>query len=283
MADIRENVSTVIDGLSATLNQNNFTSVDTQNESVYAYTSEKGTIKIVHEDNKIILYSTDLSYADAQDSDYKRMALSLIDEESSAKDIKYITNDFAATIDDTYADKKAVKKNNYKAPKAVSKTAARSGSVSYDTNTLASRICLIYPELKAAYKENLETYNTFLGEDFFVNHANKYIIDTIKANDPATMKKLFNVLNDIYENGSNEVQDVVAVTILGELNNDNILLSNCIDYMSDMLTPVVIKINQYLSTASGKRARKKLLNPPPYQPKKEKKRNGFMNQNQIGM
>lgn len=281
MADIRENVSAVIDGLKETLDKNSFTSVNTQSDSEYAYTSEKGTIKIVYEDNKILLYSTDLSYDEAQEGDYKRMALSLLEDESTPKDIKYIASDFAETINDTYADKKAVKKNNYKTPKAVSKTAARNGSVSYDTNTLASRICLIYPELKSVYKDNLEKYEEFLGEDFFVNHANKYIMDTLKSNDPMMMKKLFNVLNDIYENGSNEVQDVVAVTILGEIDNDQIILANCIDYMSDIMTPVVINVNKYLASASGKKAKKKLLNPPPYKPKKEKKKNDFMSQ--LGM
>lgn len=275
MADIRENVSAVIDGLKETLDKNSFSSVNTQSDSEYAYTSEKGTIKITYEDNKILLYSSDLSYDEAQEGDYKRIALSLIEEESTPKDIKYITGDFAETINDIYADKKVVKKNNYKTPKAVSKTAARSGSVSYDTNTLASRICLVYPELKDAYRANLEAYDEFLGEDFFVNHANKYIMDTIRENDPMMMKKLFNVLNDIYENGSNEVQDVVAVTILGEIDNDQIILANCIDYMSDIMTPVVINVNKYLASASGKKAKKKLLNPPPYKPKKEKK-NSFM-------
>lgn len=282
MADIRENVSAVIDGLKETLDVNGFRSVNTQSENEYAYTSEKGTIKIVYEDSKILLYSSDLSYEEAQEGDYKRMALSLIEEDSTAKDIKYIASDFAETINDTYADKKVVKKNNYKTPKAVSKTAARSGSVSYDTNTLANRICGVYPELKDAYKENLEKYDEFLGEDFFVNHANKYIMDTLRANDPMMMKKLFNVLNDIYENGSNEVQDVVAVTILGEINNDQIILANCIDYMSDIMTPVVINVNKYLASSAGKRAKKKLLNPPPYKPKKEKKKNGFMG-GQLGM
>ena len=89
------------------------------------------------------------------------------------------------------------------------------------------------------------------------------------------MKKLFQILNEIYEDGTNDTQSLIAVTILGELNNDQILLANCVDYMSQTMAPPVIEVNKYLATASGKRARKKLLNPPAYKPKKQKKQ-GFM-------
>ena len=89
------------------------------------------------------------------------------------------------------------------------------------------------------------------------------------------MKKLFNILNEIYDDGSSEVQDIIAVTILGELNNDTELLATCVDYMNDSMAPVVIAVNKYLASPGGKKARKKMLNPPPYKPKKEKKK-GFM-------
>lgn len=52
------------------------------------------------------------------------------------------------------------------------------------------------------------------------------------------MRKLFNLLNEIYDDGTNEIQSIIAVTILGELNNDQDLLANCVDYMSaDMISP----------------------------------------------
>ena len=85
------------------------------------------------------------------------------------------------------------------------------------------------------------------------------------------MKKLFQILNEIYEDGTNDTQSLIAVTILGELNNDQILLARCVDYMSETLAPPVIEVNRYLASAAGKRAKKKLLNPPIYKPKKKKK------------
>lgn len=274
MADIRENVLSVIDGMSEVLNKNGFSSVNTQQDNVFAFESSKGTLRITFDENKIYLFTSDGSFEDTPEEAYKRIALSLIDSESTAADIRYISNDFSETVESKFGAKTAVKKNNYKAPPTISKAAVKGGQ-SYDASTLASKICQVYPELRQAFRDNANEYGEFLPEEFFTKHANALIVDTIKKNDPQTMKKLFNILNEIYDDGSSEVQDIIAVTILGELNNDTELLATCVDYMNDSMAPVVIAVNKYLASPGGKKARKKMLNPPPYKPKKEK-RKGFM-------
>lgn len=275
MADIREKVSAVLDGMSETLGKNGFSKVDTQSDNVFVYESAKGTIKITFDENKIYLFSSDYKYEDTTEEAYKRLALSLIDENSDDGDIKYIAGDFSETIDEKFGVKAAAqKRNNYKAPQSVSKAAVKSGQ-SYDAVTLANKICQVYPELRQPLKDNIAEYGEFLAEEFFTRYANALVVDTVKNNDPQTMKKLFNILNELYDDGSNDVQDIIAVTILGELNNDTILLANCVDYMSETMAPVVIAVNKYLASSAGKKAKKKMLNPPPYKPKKAKKK-GFL-------
>ncbi len=277
MANINESLAAVIKGMKGALDSNGFKTVDGTDEYTFAFESEeKGSVKVAYSDSKIYLYASQSAYSDTTDDDFKRIALSLLDEDSTDGDIRYIANDFSESINERFAEKKAVKRNNFKAPATVSKTAVRSGGMSYDANTLVSKICVIYPELKSYYKDSVDTYGEVLAEEFFTKHANDRIIETIKDNNPTTMKKLFNTLNDIYADGSNDVQDIIAVTILGALDNDQILLANCVDYMSPMMAPVVISVNEYLASASGKKAKKKLLNPPAYKPKKEKKKSGFM-------
>lgn len=270
MADIKEKVLSVLDSMAESLNKNGFTAVNTQQDGVYAYESTKGTLKITYDEDKIYLFTADDSFAEAADETYKRIAVSLIDSDSTDGDIKYIAGDFSETIDAKFGTKTPAKRNNYKAPPTVSKAAVKGGQ-SYDASTLANKICQVYPELRQEYKDNAARYGEFLPEEFFTKHATALVVETIKKNDPQTMKKLFNILNEMYDDGSSEVQDIIAVTILGELNNDTELLANCVDYMNETMAPVVIAVNKYLSTASGKKARKQMLNPPPYKPKKEKK------------
>lgn len=102
-------------------------------------------------------------------------------------------------------------------------------------------------------------------------------MNTIRLGIKQDMTKLFRILNDIYENGTNDTQSLVAVTILGEMNNDPVMLENANAYMCDDMRDTVILINKFLASGSSKKLRAKLKNPPPYKPKK-KKSGGIMSQ-----
>ena len=169
---------------------------------------------------------------------------------------------------------KKAKQATKKAPQTISKSAAKNGTA-YDANTLASRIVTLYPELKDAYKENFQKYDEFLGEDFFVNHGNACVMRTIRSNDTQQLKKLFKILSEIYENGSNDVQDLVVVTILGEIDNDKELLEKCREYITDDdFYETLVAVNKYLASPAGKKAKELMKNPPAYKP--PKKKNGGM-------
>lgn len=231
------------------------------------FESEKNALKLVHKDNKLTLYCANKGTS-VENSEFVKMALSLLDlENAEDKDLRYIANEISEQVTDEFSQKSTAKK--IKLPTPVSKSAAKNGDACYDANTFANRLSVLYPQLRDEYKANIEKYGDFMPEEFFKEKGGPVIVDVIKENNPAKMKKLFNLLNDIYEDGSNEIQDIVAVTVLGQLNNDQELLANCVDYMcEDMLSPV-IQVNKYL--AKSKKARTLLENPPKYRPKKKKK------------
>ena len=234
------------------------------------YKGENKALKIEHFNNKISLLGVSKE-GEILSSDYSQLFLSLLEETADAKDVEYIVNEISETLVERFgtAAKKPVKS---KLPTPVSKAAAKSGAVSYDANTLANRFTAIYSELREEYKANCEKYGQFLPEDFFINHGTPAVLATIKENDPAKMKRLFNLLNEIYEDGTNETQSIIAVTILGAMNNDQEMLANCVDYMSDDMMSPVINVNKYLASSSGKGARMRLENPPQYKPKRAKKK-----------
>lgn len=232
-----------------------------------AYTGERGSFKIEVIDGKIYLKCASAEYKDAVEEDYAQASTSLFENEDlTERDLRSIANEFNETIEKTYS--KNAKKQQSKLPNPVSKTAAKNGSAYFDCNTLGSRIAQIYPELKDAYRANVERYGEFLPEDFFVNHANPVIVATIEGNDPQKMRKLFNCLNEIYNDGTNDVQGVIVVTILGSLAQREDLLANCVDYMEDMTLCVVEVCKQLRKSAS---VRAKLEHPPKYKPKKQKR------------
>lgn len=235
------------------------------------FKGEASAVAIKHFDNRLTFEISTTADEEGNFTDYKEVSVSLLDPETSDdKDIRSISGEISDTVMEKFCKSDAPRK--VKAPKTVSKAAARSGNVYYDANTLASRLTAsLYPQFRKEYNDNIAKYGDFLPEDFFAQGCGEAVMDTIRRNDPTEMKKLFNILNEIYPDATNETQSVIAVTLLGDLGADQTLLANCCDYMSDDLTGPVIKVNKYLHSAKGKRAKAKLKNPPVYKPKKEKR------------
>lgn len=150
MANITENYKAVIDGLSENLTKLGFTKC-AEEDLVTRFQSEKGVVAVVLNDNIISLMGgEDLENVNETPT---KLAASLFEETADAKDIKYVVNEFADTLQAKYGQKKAVQKKaqSNKGPQTVSKAQVKNGSF-YDPNTLASKLCLVFPELREAYK-----------------------------------------------------------------------------------------------------------------------------------
>lgn len=288
MADIYSVLAEITAGMDATIKDCGFSviipegvaegelpAVTESGRVTLKYTGENKGMKIEYFNNKLYLYGVSKE-GEILESDYAQLSVSLLEPETAnAKDVKYFVNDFGETLVAHFGTK-TQKPTKQKLPTPVSKAAAKSGAVSYDPNTLANRFTAVYPELRDEYKANCEKHGQFLPEDFFVNHGTSVVIETIKENNPQKMKKLFNLLNDIYEDGTNETQSIIVVTILGAMDGNDELLANCVDYMSeDMMSPV-INVNKYLGSKAGKSAKMRLENPPKYKPAKNKNKKGVM-------
>lgn len=241
-----------------------------EDETAYLeFTKGDLTLRLLSHDNLLDVMEK------VTDGDFVKTESNLLDlEDCDERAIKSLCNEINDTVVSSHGKK--ARQAAKKAPATVSKTAAKNGA-NYDAYTLASRITSVYPELKDALRDNVQTYSEFLGDDFFVNHANKYIIDTIRANDKQKIKKLFKILSDIYENGSNDVQDLVVVTILGELNNEQELIDRCLaEITDDDFAQTIVAVNKYLASSAGKKAKELMKNPPAYKPPKKKKQGGMM-------
>lgn len=254
----------------------------TEGDSTYMdFSGEKGTVRLTFSAAQAaLLYEDDAG-------SFQNLSVNYFDAESfDERDIKSLCNELADSIRTKYSSKKAAKSKGNKMPTPVSRSAAKNGTQSYDGNTLANRLTGMYPDLKEPYRANYEKYGEFLADEFFMDYGTARVIGTIKSRDKQSLTKLFKILNDIYENGSSDTQGLIAVTILGEMNNDPQMCETAAEYMCDDMREVVLLVNKYLQTPKGKRAKEKMKNPPAYKPKKEKKPGMFaqaMAQGQGGM
>ena len=189
-------------------------------------------------------------------------------DEYNEKDARSVGNELEEQLISVYASNKKKDVNKVKLPKAVSKSAVKNGIVSYDAADLAAKFIETYPQFKDYAKEMLVEYDAILPEKFFVEQGTPFVVATIKSKDDVQCKKIFRLLNDVYENGTNAAQDLVAVTILGQMKNDAILLETADKYMCEYMTTPVHLVNKMLS--KSKKWNNKLQNPPAYKPKKQK-------------
>ncbi|MBE6749263.1 MAG: hypothetical protein E7557_08575 [Ruminococcaceae bacterium] len=254
-----------------------------ENDLTYiSYIGEKGRIRIAFKKNQLALHCATADEADTPDDDMRRVSLSLLElEEYDERDLSYIFDEFTDSLLNTFKAKRELR-GNVKMPTPVSKSKAKNGIQSFDAVTLGNRVGGIYPELKEEYKANITEYGEFLAEDFFINHGNKFIEETIRQNDKQKMRKLFNLLNEIYDDGTNDTQSLIGVTILGTILSENPdLLPNAEGYFGDVMREPVSEIIKYLSSPRSKGAKMRLKNPPIYKPKTKKKK-GFL-QEMMGM
>lgn len=183
------------------------------------------------------------------------------------REVKSVANEVSEELHNLFAKKKKADLDKIKMPKAVSRSKAKNGVVSYDVDSLANRFGVLYPDLKEEIKRNIAAYGEFLPETFFVEFGTPRVLEVMRSGQEADIKKLFKALGEIYEDGTNEVQDIIGVTILGEMKNDPKLMEIADRYMTDYMAGPVHEINKL--TAKSNRWTKKLQDPPPYKPKKQ--------------
>lgn len=282
MIDINSALSGISDGLGEALSQagfslfrpqdtdrNEFPVVVSNDRRFVTFDGSGCSLKIEYCNNTIALQYAEEITEKTADGDYSRLSLSLFNpNEAEISDVRYITDEFADTIMDKFAGGKKPKVTK-KQVNSVSKTAVKNGAF-YDLASFGNRFIGVYPELKIYYKQNIDEYGEFLAEDFFKKYGTPAVLATIRENNPQKMKKLFNLLNDIYDNGVNDVQSLLVVSVLGAMFNDETMLASCVDYMDSDLCVNVIRVNKYLGSSGSKGARMRLENPPRYKPKKKK-------------
>lgn len=238
-------------------------------EGKLAFKGNKGLFRVSHDaESNILLF--ECSYEDkGSETEYQTISKSLFELENiTDRDCKSVSNEVADEVKSLFASKKQANLDKIKMPKAVSRAKAKNGSICYDTASLANRFGVLYPELKEDIKRNIAQYDEFLPEEFFTKIGTPKVMDVIQNGTEADQKKLFKMLGEVYEDGTNEVQDIIGVTILGEMKNDPKMMAVADKYMTEYMAGPVHEINKL--TAKKNKWTRKLANPPAYKPKKNK-------------
>ena len=240
-----------------------------ETENALYYTGEQGHYRISFDGESDIL-AFEVAYdGEPETAEYSVISKTLFEVESAdEKEARSASNEMLDEVERLFKAAKKVNLDKVKMPKSVSRSKAKRGAVSYDVDSLANRFGTTYPDLKEEIKRNIVQYGEFLPETFFMECGNARVMQVIRSGSEAERKKLFKMLGEVFEDGTNEVQDIIAVTILGEMKNDPELMAVADKYMTEYMAGPVHEVNKI--TAKNNRYTKKLANPPAYKPKKKK-------------
>ena len=238
-------------------------------DTALVYSGELGMYRIAYDAENSALAFEVATEDRGDETEYSTVSKTLFElADADEREARSAGNEMLDEVERLFKAKKKVNVDKVKMPKAVSRSKAKNGTVNYDVDSLANRFGTLYPEYKNAIKENIIAYGTFLPETFFTEHGNAKVMSVIANGTEAERKKLFKMLGEIFEDGTNEVQDIIAVTILGEMKNDPDMMAVADKYMTEYMSGPVHEVNKI--TAKRNRYTKKLANPPAYKPKKRK-------------
>lgn len=254
--------------LTDTNNELGFSKVKTEDE-VLIFKGNKGLYRVSHDSEAEILI-LDSSFEDnGAETEYQNVSKSLFELSAlDERDCRSAANEIADEVKSLFASRKKADIDKVKMPKGVSRGQAKNGIISYDVDSLANRFGVLFPDLKEDVKRNIVEYGSFLPETFFAEIGTPRVLDVIKNGNQTEQKKLFKMLNEVYEDGTNEVQDIIGVSILGEMKNDPKMMAVADEYMTEYMAGPVHEINKI--TKKNNKWTKKLKNPPAYKPKKKK-------------
>lgn len=119
-----------------------------------------------------------------------------------------------------------------------------------DEEYYAKRFIQIFPESEQEYAEHIENYGKILGHVFFGTVIDSPLSQLLSTNDDNTMiQKYIDFIEEMYTNGNEAVQNIVGVTILANLGDDDKILKNAFTYFSED----IIQASKSIEAGYGRR------------------------------
>ena len=191
------------------------------------FVSEDRAIEIVWDASAKRYQLKTAAVADGEiDEESKIISTWLFDPQTHGEpDAKTIANDFEDSIREIY--KKPMTKSQTK--EAVKKM--RSNNM----EGFIRRFLTAFPQYQEVYDANVEHYGELLPDTFLQDSMVSYMMEMLRQKKNAQTKKLFELLNEAYENGDGDVRSAVSVTVLRNVMESEELTERAEGYMSPAL------------------------------------------------
>ena len=101
----------------------------------------------------------------------------------------------------------------------------------------ARKLAEQFPEFREAYEEHLADYGELLGHVFFGGETLLGVLERLLGSneEKERIRRYIDFVEDMYANGDDDVQNIVGVTILECLGDEETVLRNAFTYFSEEL------------------------------------------------
>ncbi len=226
-------------------------SYSVKGQSAVVFTGDNIAYTIIYDDKKKLfnLCSCSVIENNKIDQQWKTISSWLFDEhEHSNKDAISIAEDFIETI---------VGKNALAVSKKTKKKKSDNNTV--DPLFLMNRLVNIWPDLKADINHEKENYECFRSVTFVKDKVLPRFSKVFMANNPDKLKKMANILSDIYKVGDLDSRGIITIVILNSVSD-----AEYIDKIEQLLSDELKKAWKFARKIKGKKIKAE-------KPKKQKK------------
>lgn len=177
------------------------------------YKNEQKAIKIEYNEEAKLFNLLIADVNEDEVSEFSTVNTWYFDETQNERDAAAVGVDFADTLRSNLGLKKEKSTAKVDLPVA-------DKSDSATVSALTQKLLATFPQFKETYKESVAEYNKFLYLDFFTANFVPAIKNLFETGTKKQLKKLFDMLSDMYNTGNGETTDAVVAIVSAAIYNN---------------------------------------------------------------
>ncbi len=218
----------IIETIAPLLESRGYHAVDEEDGSYF--TDGKAAVRVNYDDGREMFNLEQTGVENDQPAgEWKTLSAWLFAQDAPLKDVRSIASDFEDSLREFLGVKPTLQKNTAAAIPS-------RGNPGDDPTpaTLAGRFLTVFPQFKGDYDRYVTDKGTFLYVHFFEEVAAPHVGALLDADDKKRLEKLFEMLNQVYCNGTKEARSVVAAVVLaGALRGQPARMETADRYMEE--------------------------------------------------
>ncbi len=221
-----EVLAKILEPLQGIISSNGFES----NETGDQFQNNRFAFRVSHDEaNKMLQFEVAEVAESGEVGEFKSASSWLFEEPENLRDAESAGLDFLDSLK-TYMGIRNLRTNRNGEVALPRKESGATPNV----EALAVKTLAVFPALKETYKEHVSYYGSFLAIEFFKTTLAKKLGELLDEKNKKSLKKVFAMLGDMYEEGDRQVQNIiVGVVLCGAVRGYPTREATALEYLDD--------------------------------------------------